>query len=154
MWLEKWRAAPAAAAINNTSPHAVRFPETSGDASAGATFDLGKLESYTYAQPKQVWKDLACPMKSSTRKEKLQKALKAWVKFKEAEGHTEDEDEGEEEMQSIHNGIVGGPMSMERGSREGSSVSSKDLTSEELQDRKAERAHQFELEKMRLAIEE
>ncbi|KAJ1090014.1 hypothetical protein NDU88_003154 [Pleurodeles waltl] len=83
----------------------------SGDASAGAAFDLGKLESYTEAQLKQLCKDLACPIKRSTRKEELQKALRAWVASKEAEGHTEDEDEGEEEeVQSIHNGTVGGPV--------------------------------------------
>ncbi|KAJ1121078.1 hypothetical protein NDU88_009206 [Pleurodeles waltl] len=126
----------------------------SGDASAGAAFDLGKLESYTVAQLKQFCKDLACPIKSSTRKEELQKALRAWVAAKEAEGHTGDEGE-EEEVQSIHNGIVGGPvLSGGRISRAGSSVSSKGLTPAELKDRQAERAHQLELEKMRMAIEE
>ncbi|KAJ1175082.1 hypothetical protein NDU88_000373 [Pleurodeles waltl] len=126
----------------------------SGDASAGAAFDLGKLECYAVAQLKQFCKDVACPIRSTAWKDEAQKALRAWVTAKEAEGHTEDEDEGEE-AQSVHNDIVGGPvMSRGRVFRAGSSMSSKGLTPEELQDRQAERAHQLELEKMRMAIEE
>ncbi|KAJ1173331.1 hypothetical protein NDU88_005167 [Pleurodeles waltl] len=91
----------------------------------------------------------------STRKEELQKALRGWATAKEAEGHTEGEEEDEDkEVQSIHNSIVGGPvMSRERVSRAGSSVSSKGLTPEELHDRQAERAHQLELEKFRMRRE-
>ncbi|KAJ1101223.1 hypothetical protein NDU88_006295 [Pleurodeles waltl] len=142
--------------FRRTLARACYFDATqSGDASAGAAFDLGKLESYTVAPLKQFCKDLVCPIKSSTRKVELQKALRAWVAAKEAEGHIGDEDEGEEEVQSIHNGIVGGPvLSWGRISRAGSSVSSKALTLEVLQDRQAERAHQLELMKMRMTIEE
>ncbi|KAJ1199724.1 hypothetical protein NDU88_003557 [Pleurodeles waltl] len=125
-----------------------------GDASVGADFDLEKLESYTKAHLKQFCKSFDCPIKSSSRKEELQKALRAWVTAKSTEGHTEDEgDEEDEEECSVHNGIVGGPvMSREKVSRAGSSVSSKGLTPEELQDRQAER--EYQLEQRRLALEE
>ncbi|KAJ1099129.1 hypothetical protein NDU88_004233 [Pleurodeles waltl] len=125
-----------------------------GDSSVGADFDLEKLESYTKAQLKQFCKSFDCPIKSSSRKEELQKALRAWVTAKSTEGHTEDEgDEEDEEACSVHNGIVGGPvMSREKVSRPGSSVSSKGLTPEELQDRQAER--EYQLEQRRLALEE
>ncbi|XP_069068756.1 thiamine transporter 2-like [Pleurodeles waltl] len=82
----------------------------SGDASAGADFEVTKLESYTVAQLRQFCKNLAYPIKGSTRKEELQKALGTWVTAKEAEGHTEKKEEyEEEEEQSIHSGVVGGP---------------------------------------------
>ncbi|KAJ1090274.1 hypothetical protein NDU88_003409 [Pleurodeles waltl] len=124
------------------------------DASAGAAFDLGKLLTYTVAQLRQFCKNLAFPIKGSTRKEELQKALRAWVTAKEAEGHTEEEGHEEQEEQSIHNDVIGGPvMSRERVTRANSRVSSKGLTPEELQDRQAEMAHQLELEKMRMAID-
>ncbi|KAJ1182053.1 hypothetical protein NDU88_007249 [Pleurodeles waltl] len=61
-----------------------------------AVFGLEKLEEHTVAQLKQFCKDLACPVKSSTREEELQKTLSAWVAAKEAGGHTEEEIEGEE----------------------------------------------------------
>ncbi|KAJ1198946.1 hypothetical protein NDU88_002784 [Pleurodeles waltl] len=132
--------------------------ETMGrDASVGATFDLEKLDSSTKAQLKEFCKSFDCPIKSSSKKEELQKALRAWVTAKSTGGHTENEDEEdeEEEVQSIHNGIDSGPvMSRDRVSRAGSSVSSKGLTPEELQDREAEREHQRVLEKMRMALEE
>ncbi|KAJ1214642.1 hypothetical protein NDU88_002260 [Pleurodeles waltl] len=123
-----------------------------GDASAGAAFDLGKLERSAVSQLRQFCKNLACPIKGSTRKEEPQKALRPWVTTKEAEGQTEEKEE-EEEVQSIHNGIVGGlVMSRERLPMAGSSVSG-GLTPEELQDRQAERAHQLELENFRIQRE-
>ncbi|KAJ1202614.1 hypothetical protein NDU88_006411 [Pleurodeles waltl] len=67
-----------------------------GDASAGAAFDLGKLESYAVAQLRQFCKNIACPIKGSTRKDELQKTLRSWMTAKEAEGHTEGKDEDEE----------------------------------------------------------
>ncbi|KAJ1190731.1 hypothetical protein NDU88_000053 [Pleurodeles waltl] len=87
-------------------------------------------------------------------KKELQKALRAWVTAKSTEGHTEEEgDEEDEEECSVHNGIVGGPvMSRKKVSRAGSSVSSKGMTPEELQDRQAER--EYQLEQRRLALEE
>ncbi|KAJ1148847.1 hypothetical protein NDU88_001671 [Pleurodeles waltl] len=110
--------------------------------------------SYIKAQLKQFCKGFDCPIKSSSRKEELQKALRVWVTAKSTEGHTEDEgDEEEEEECSVHNGIVGGPfMSRGKVSRAGSSVSSKGLTPEELQDRQAEK--EYQLEQRRLALEE
>ncbi|KAJ1218283.1 hypothetical protein NDU88_005866 [Pleurodeles waltl] len=120
---------------------------------AEAAFDLEKLETYIMAQLKQFCNDFACPNKGSAKKEELQKALMAWVTAKEVVGHTE-EDEEEEEVQSIHNGIVGGPvMPREKVSRAGSSVSSKGPTPEELQDRQAEREYQLELEKLKFKME-
>ncbi|KAJ1124173.1 hypothetical protein NDU88_002634 [Pleurodeles waltl] len=80
----------------------------------------------------------------------------AWVTTRNTGGHTEDEEEDEDEEgeQSVHNGIVGGPViSRERVSRASSSVSSKGLTPEELQDRQAERAYQLELQKLNLEKE-
>ncbi|KAJ1194163.1 hypothetical protein NDU88_003458 [Pleurodeles waltl] len=74
----------------------INMPQ-SGDAPAVSTkavFELEKLESYTVAQLKRFCKDLACLIRSSTRKEELQKALRALVEAKEAGGHTEEEDEG------------------------------------------------------------
>ncbi|KAJ1089891.1 hypothetical protein NDU88_003034 [Pleurodeles waltl] len=137
-----------------TRPEKERRTFSLADASAGAAFDLGKLESYTVAQLRQFCKNLVCPIKGYTRKVELQKARRAWVTAaKDAEGHTEENEEREE--QSIHNGVLGRPV-MTRGtfSMAGSSVSTKGLTPEELQDRQAGRFHQLELEKMRMDIEE
>ncbi|KAJ1188673.1 hypothetical protein NDU88_005432 [Pleurodeles waltl] len=127
-----------------------------GDASVEAVFDLKQLNSYNKAQLKQFCKNFGCPIKSSSKKDELKKALRAWVTTKSTGGHTEDEEEDEDEEggQSVHNGIVGGPViHRERVSRAGSSVSSKGLTPEELQDRQAERAYQLELQKLNLEKE-
>ncbi|KAJ1199297.1 hypothetical protein NDU88_003134 [Pleurodeles waltl] len=125
----------------------------SGDALAETAFDLEKLESYKVAQLKQFCRNVGCPIESSSKKVELQKALRAWVAAKAAEGHTDEEPEGEEELQVTHTDVVGGPaMSQGRISRASSSVSSKGLTPEELQDRQAER--EYQLEQRRLALEE
>ncbi|KAJ1149268.1 hypothetical protein NDU88_002080 [Pleurodeles waltl] len=108
----------------------------SGDASAGVAFDPGKLKGYTVAQLKQFCKDFACPVKGSAKKE----------------GHTKEEEE--DEVQSIHHGIVGGAVNSRKTvSRAGSSVSPKGLTPEELQGRQAEREYHLELEKLKLKME-
>ncbi|KAJ1100564.1 hypothetical protein NDU88_005646 [Pleurodeles waltl] len=127
----------------------------SGDVLAEAAFDLEKLESYKVAQLKQFCSNVGCPIKSSSKKDELQKALRAWVTAKAAEGHTDEEPEGEEELQVTHTDVVGGPaMSQGRISRAGSSVSSKSLTPGELQDRQAEREYQLELKKLSLEVEQ
>ncbi|KAJ1104313.1 hypothetical protein NDU88_001725 [Pleurodeles waltl] len=126
-----------------------------GDAPVEAVFDLKQLDSYNKAQLKQFCKHFGCPIKSSSKKDELKKALRAWVTTRSTGGHTEDEEEDEDEEgeQSVHNGIVGGAViSRERVSRASSSVSSKGLTPEELQDRQAER--EYQLEQRRLALEE
>ncbi|KAJ1179427.1 hypothetical protein NDU88_004661 [Pleurodeles waltl] len=129
----------------------------SGDVPAVATkavFELEKLEEYTVTQVKQFCKDLACPIRSSTRKEEPQKALRAWVAAKEARGHIEEMNKGKE-VQINAGGVLDVPvLPVGRVSRAGSSVSSKSLTPEELQDRQAERVHQFELEKLKMEMEE
>ncbi|KAJ1206275.1 hypothetical protein NDU88_001684 [Pleurodeles waltl] len=127
------------------------------DASVEAVFDLKQLDSYNKAQLKQFCKKFGCPIKSSSKKDELKKALRAWVTTRSTGRHTEDEEEDEDEEveQSVHNGIVGGPViPRERVSRGSSSVSSKGLTPEELQDRQAEREYQLELKKLSLEMEQ
>ncbi|KAJ1171301.1 hypothetical protein NDU88_003164 [Pleurodeles waltl] len=115
----------------------------SGDATAGAVFEMEKLKEYSVAQLKQFLKDLDGPTESSTREGELQKAQRAWVTIKKAGGHTEEENVGGE-VQRIHSGVVEVPDTPGgRVPRRGSRVSSKGLTPEELQDRQAERARRF-----------
>ncbi|KAJ1110261.1 hypothetical protein NDU88_007616 [Pleurodeles waltl] len=103
---------------------------------AKVEFELEKLESYTVAQLKQFCKEFYSPIKSSTKKYELQKALKAWLAAKKVDWHTaEDNMAVEEVVKSIH-GDVGDNMDLPggRASKEGSSVSSKGLTQEKLED--------------------
>ncbi|KAJ1082328.1 hypothetical protein NDU88_002496 [Pleurodeles waltl] len=123
----------------------------SGDATAGAVFELGKLKRYSVAQLKQFCEDLACHVKSSARKGELQEALRAWVTAKEAGGHTEDMDG---KVQSLHRGVLEVPVTPGgRFSRSGSDRSSKGLTPKDVQDRQAERARRLEAEKLRMQRE-
>ncbi|KAJ1214223.1 hypothetical protein NDU88_001848 [Pleurodeles waltl] len=126
----------------------------SGDATAGAVFEMEKLKEYSVAQLKQFLKDLDCPTESSTREGELQQAQRAWVTIKKAGGHTEEENMGGE-VQRIHSGVVEEPVTPGgRVPRRDGRVSPKGLTPEELQDRQAEREYQWELKKLDWELEE
>ncbi|KAJ1153587.1 hypothetical protein NDU88_006346 [Pleurodeles waltl] len=125
----------------------------SGDATAGAVFEMEKLKEYSVAQLKQFLKDLDCPTKSSTREGELQKAQRAGVTIKKAGGHTEEENVGGE-VQRIHSGVVEVPVTPGgRVPRRGSRVLSKGLTPKDVQDRQAERVRRLEAEKLRMQRE-
>ncbi|KAJ1170623.1 hypothetical protein NDU88_002496 [Pleurodeles waltl] len=126
----------------------------SGDATAGAVFEMEKLKEYSVAQLKQFLKDLDCPTESSTREGELQQAQRAEVTIKKAGGHTEEKNVGGE-VQRIHSGVVEVPVTPGgRVPRRDSRVSPKGLTPEELQDRRADRARRFkELEERRRDLE-
>ncbi|KAJ1216280.1 hypothetical protein NDU88_003884 [Pleurodeles waltl] len=126
----------------------------SGDATAGAVFEMEKLKEYSVAQLKQFLKDLDCPTESSTREGELQQAQRAGVTIKKAGGHTEEENVGGE-VQRIHSGVVEVPVTPGgRVPRRDSRVSPKGLTPEELQDRRADRARRFKkLEERRRDLE-
>ncbi|KAJ1204523.1 hypothetical protein NDU88_008300 [Pleurodeles waltl] len=125
----------------------------SGDATAGAVFEMEKLKEYSVAQLKQFLKDLDCPTESSTREGELQQAQRAEVTIKKAGGHTEEENVGGE-VQRIHSGVVEVPVTPGgRVPRRDGRVSPKGLTPEELQDRQAERVRRLEAEKLRMQRE-